>query len=1059
MSRTTDEETTVHDLNTRTGDDQAETPGSGAFSRRTLLAGAGAAAAIAAAGHTADAGAVPQPSGRGTRVREGTDIAAHVSPDGRHIAFDLLGVLWVVARSGGHARRLTSDLYDITQPQWSPDGRELVFQSYRDGVFNLWTVRPDGSHVRQLTQGPYDHREPRWSPDGRRILYSGDASGSYGIYELEVATGNVVTVVDTAEEEYEPTYAPDGSTVAFVVGDTRIDTVDTRSGERETLVTVEEPDVVHQPTFTPDGERITYHLQSGDTMRLMIGEEPLVDGELAFPFQVSWLGDDEFVYTADGQIRSRRLGADRHETIGFVAAVRTKRPRYRRRRRDFEHRGPRQVKGIGSPMLSPDGHHVAFRALNDLWVMRVGRRPEPLTRDTWWKCDPAWSPDGRALAYSTDRGGTLDLWIRDLRTGRDRQLTNLGDRAALSAAWSPDGKEIAFLDQDGTLWTVHVRSGDVQRVFPATFEPGRPTWSPDGGVIALAAVVPYSRRFREGQSKILLIDRRSGRARYVDAIENGSLQTRGDDGPVWSPDGRRMAFAAESALYVLDVERDGTPSRKARKVSDEVCDAPSWAGDSSTLLYLNNGRLRMIDVDGGRARTVRVPLTWRNAEAPDRSVVHAGVMWDGVSDTVRRDVDIVIEGKRIVAIAPHRDGRQGRLVDASDRFVMPGLIDMHHHREMAGYAYGARQGRMWLAMGITTTRSPGSPAYHMVEERESIQSGARLGPRYFGTGEAIDGRRIFYNFMRPTFSDRQLHKEFARAEALEYDLLKCYVRLPAVWHKRAIAFGHRMGVPVTSHYHYPAVAFGGDGMEHTGATNRFGFSRTITPLGNAYDDVIGLFNASHMARTPTYFGSSALYGEDRSLVEDRRTEAFYPPWRIAVLRAYADEARDTDQSVSLANLRRQVGQALAMVRGGGNVITGTDAPIDEIAISLHMNLRAMVKYGFTPYEALVTATSASGEHLNEPLGRLEPGAYADLTIVDGDPLADIADAAAVERVIVSGVEHTVDDLLDPYVSSARTTTVAPSRVRAPVPEPAANERFWWHGQEYVEHARRSCCAG
>ena len=256
------------------GQDQADPLTSPAVSRRTLLAGAGAAVAIASTRPgtaTAHAGGM---SG-GVRVTEATSIAVSASPDGSRIAFDMLGVLWVMSRSGGQARRLTSDLYDISQPQWSPDGRELVFQSYRDGIFNLWTIRPDGSKLRQLTEGPYDHREPRWSPDGSRILFSGDASGSYGIYELNVRTGNVATVVDTTEEEYEPTYSPDGSKVAFVVGDTRIDVVERRSGTRETMISVEEPDVLHQPTWTPDGRKITYHLQSGDTMRLMIADEPL----------------------------------------------------------------------------------------------------------------------------------------------------------------------------------------------------------------------------------------------------------------------------------------------------------------------------------------------------------------------------------------------------------------------------------------------------------------------------------------------------------------------------------------------------------------------------------------------------------------------------------------------------------------------------------------------------------------------------------------------------------------------------------------------------------------
>ncbi|MFU0243582.1 amidohydrolase family protein, partial [Streptomyces scabiei] len=338
---------------------------------------------------------------------------------------------------------------------------------------------------------------------------------------------------------------------------------------------------------------------------------------------------------------------------------------------------------------------------------------------------------------------------------------------------------------------------------------------------------------------------------------------------------------------------------------------------------------------------------------------------------------------------PHAEGRTGNRIDARDRLVMPGLIDMHHHREMQGFAYGDRQGRLWLSLGVTTTRSPGSPAYHMVEEREATRSGARIAPRYFATGEAVDGPRIYYNFMRPTFTDAQLKLELERAKSLEYDLMKCYVRLPAGWHKRVIAFAHGIGIPATSHYHYPAMAFGGDAMEHTGATNRFGHSRTVTPLGTGYSDVTDLFVASDMARTPTLFGSTTLYREDRSLVEDRRVRTLNPPWRMAALRESADAASRTDQTARRANLRAQVRQALGIYRRGGRIVTGTDAPIDHAAVSLHMNLRAMVAYGFTPYEALTTATSLAGETLHEDLGRIAPGMYADLAVVDGDPLTDI----------------------------------------------------------------------
>ena len=99
----------------------------------------------------------------------------------------------------------------------------------------------------------------------------------------------------------------------------------------------------------------------------------------------------------------------------------------------------------------------------------------------------------------------------------------------MSGTWSRDGSHLAFLDQTGALYTVEVASGNVQPVYPATFEPGRPTWSADGNVIALAAIKPYSARYREGLSKILLVDRRTGAGTYVDPLPDRSIQTPGTD--------------------------------------------------------------------------------------------------------------------------------------------------------------------------------------------------------------------------------------------------------------------------------------------------------------------------------------------------------------------------------------------------------------------------------------------------------------------------------------------------------------------------------------------------
>ncbi|NOJ43955.1 amidohydrolase family protein [Bradyrhizobium australiense] len=994
-------------------------------------------------------------------VVEGTNIAAAVSPDGRTVAFDLAGSLWLVDIGGGAARRLTDEFGDIAQPHWCPDGTEIVFQCYRDGNFHLWTISADGTKLKQLTRGPYDCREASYSPDGRRIAFSSDRGTGYGIYALDRNTGAVESLVDTAAEETEPAWSPDGRKIAFVTNRSSLDVVD-EQGNRTTVASVYNsrnifnPKEIHSPSWSPDGD-LTYMIVDNGTVQLHRPRSIIVQGEDVFPFRASWLPTGEFVYTSGGKIRRRRLETAESSVIEFSAQLAIVKPRYKKVRRDFDSVALRPVLGIGSPALSPDGRNIAFRALNDIWTMTIGDRPRRVCRDGFHKSDPAWSPDGRWLSYSSDRGGKLDIWLRDLHTGEDRQLTHLAD-AAVSGSWSRDGRLIAFLDQAGSLYTIQIESGAVQKVYGPLWEPGRPSWGPDGRTIALAAFKPYSASYREGLSEILTVDRMTGEVEYQSPLPHRSLSTRGDDGPVWSPDGTKIAFVLASVLWVAPVDARCRLTGAPRVINAEVTDAPSWSGDSKTLLYLCNGRLRLLAAEGGQPHSVPLSLEWAMAKPAGRTVLRVGRLWDGRTPELRENVDIVIHSNRIVGIVSQDGNAYGdaRIVDARRSTAMPGLMDMHTHRQMQGYSYGDRQGRLWLSLGITTTRSVGAPAYHMVEDRESIESGVRVGPRHFATGEAIDGSRIFYNFMRPVTGQGQLALELQRAEALSYDLVKTYVRLAPELQRDVIAWAHARGLHVTSHYQYPAAAFGVDAVEHLGATSRFGYSRTMSRLGAAYQDVIGVFVHSGITRTPTIFTANALLGEDRSWMDDIRIKTFYPAWEYARLEERASLMAGPDRPVALAALERNVAQIKELLRNGGRIITGTDAPIDFLAISLHLNLRAMVRYGVTPYEALLTATRYPGEFLGEPLGTIAEGALADVAVVDGNPLLRIEDAANVKHVVKNGEVLSVEDLLAPFVAvqvrqHGRNETLPPVRT-------ALNDaRFWWHGQEFVENSRVCCC--
>jgi adenine deaminase len=216
---------------------------------------------------------------------------------------------------------------------------------------------------------------------------------------------------------------------------------------------------------------------------------------------------------------------------------------------------------------------------------------------------------------------------------------------------------------------------------------------------------------------------------------------------------------------------------------------------------------------------------------------------------------------------------------------------------------------------------------------------------------------------------------------------------------------------------------------------------------------VTLFARSGMSITPTLFNSAAMYAFDRSLVDDARTRTLFPAWEYAAYVAKADAAGTPANAAVLALLSANVDMVLRIHRAGGFVIAGTDAPLDNPAVSLHTNLRAKVHFGFTPYEALTTATRNPARWLNLAgrIGEVRRGAYADLSFVRGNPLADINAAAAVEMVMARGKLHTIDDLLAPFTTPVATAVPALATRAAPTNH---HSDQWWHESEWTHHY---CC--
>src|SRR5215831_8324174 len=181
----------------------------------------------------------------------------------------------------------------------------------------------------------------------------------------------------------------------------------------------------------------------------------------------------------------------------------------------------------------------------------------------------------------------------------------------------------------------------------------------------------------------------------------------------------------------------------------------------------------------------------------------------------------------------------------------------------------------------------------------------------------------------------------------------------------------------------PGLAFGMDGMTHVSATSRWGYSYTRSYGGVSYQDVRKLFPAAGEFVISTPFSASALYAEDPKIVDDPRIATLNTPWALKTMQQARDRAVATDQTTTLESLKAEEATLAAILHGGGTVAMGTDSPLAGLAILNHLGLRAEVKYGLQPWEALQTVTLGAARTFGyeKDLGSLEAGKLADLILV------------------------------------------------------------------------------
>ena len=435
---------------------------------------------------------------------------------------------------------------------------------------------------------------------------------------------------------------------------------------------------------------------------------------------------------------------------------------------------------------------------------------------------------------------------------------------------------------------------------------------------------------------------------------------------------------------------------------------------------------------GAASRPADARPLWVRSPRLSLLVIRNVRVFDGVSERAIERASVVVEGARIreVVVGAVTPPRDARVLDGRGGTLLPGFVDMHSH------VVSELGARLYLANGVTSVRFAGNDPDAVLALREAVDTGRVPGPRVFSLGPLLDGVSPDYPPLSwPLYSAAEARLAVQRLQADYHVDGIILTQKPALEVARAaVDEAHRLGLGVTgqtwSLTAREAVALGYDGLENTSrlpeapATLARGRAPPLPDDLGAVGDAGAPLGAGGRrapgAPRPPDAEVRDLSGADarRDGRDPRPVHRAHPPRRRHAAAAGGRPARSARVARS-AFLRRGVDAARLRQLGagprplprfvrdysrlGGRVLVGTDALKPCGGLLFHEELRRLRACGMSSTAVLRAATAAAADTLGRPdLGRVAPGAQADLVLVAGNPLRRLADARSVRAVVVRG---------------------------------------------------------
>ena len=467
-----------------------------------------------------------------------------------HIVFVYGGYLWSVPREGGEARQLTTGGHE-SRPRFSPDGNWIAFSGQYDGNVDAYVMPAEGGEPKRLTWHPDPDIVEGWTPDGKKVLISSprEAYADFDRLYTVPVEGGVPEVLPMWRGE-AASYSPDATRIAYVpnlkwqvawkryhggqttpiyllrLSDLQLEKVTRENSNDDDPVWV--GDTVYFLSDRKGAVTIFAYDTKTKTVKQVLDSKGLDLKSLS-------AGPDALVYEQFGGIYKLDLKTEKAEKVAIHISgdLPATRPHY-------EKVGDK----IQNAAISPTGVRAVFEARGEILTVPAEKGDvRNLTRTTAVaERDPAWSPDGKSIAFFSDESGEYALPLVDQTGSGAVKKINLGNPPSFfyGTTWSPDSKKIAYTDKRMNLWYVNVEKGTPVKVTSDRYEDPssamNETWSPDSKWLT------YAKFLENHMRNIFVYSLETGKESQ---ITDGTSDARY---PVFDKNGKSLYFAASTDI-------------------------------------------------------------------------------------------------------------------------------------------------------------------------------------------------------------------------------------------------------------------------------------------------------------------------------------------------------------------------------------------------------------------------------------------------------------------------------------------------------------------------------